>query len=116
MGGGKSSSSADSTNVTTTTTGTSTGNLGYVVQGETINIDQNVSDQVVEVFNQLVGLASKSIDLSTEAGKAALQSTQNFATKVVQPDVAVVESSQKQNYYVVGAVAAAIVLILVLRK
>jgi len=117
MGGGKSSSSSTTQSVqeTTSSTATSTGVVGDVIQGQMITYTENLPDNVVDVFKQLVGLSTASLDLTGAAGKAAIDA----AGKAAQPDLSALETvqktSQKQLLYVVAG-AAVIALILIMRK
>lgn len=117
MGGGKSSSNSTTSSTTTTTTGTSTGNLGYVLQGEVINVDQNVSESVVDVFSQLVSLAGKAIDLSGRAGTLLTDGLKDAYITSKQPDVKLIENTQKsasktQIYVIAGVIIIGAIFIL----
>lgn len=103
--GGKSSSSSSSSNSTTTTTGSATGTVGDVFQGESITITENLPDNAVDVFRQLVELAGQAIDVGANAAGAALESNQQLAQAAKQPDLTIIEGYQKQVYYAIGAVA-----------
>lgn len=117
MGGGKSSSSSNtsSSQETTTSTATSTGVVGDVIQGQMITYTENLPDNAVKVFEDLVAFAQGSLGLTERAGQAAIDA----AAKSAQPDLAALETvqktSQKQLLYIVAG-AAAIALFLMLRK
>lgn len=117
MGGGKSSSSSTTQSVqeTTSSTATSTGVVGDVIQGQMITYTENLPDNVVDVFEKLVGLSTASLDLTGRAGQAAIDA----AGKASQPDLSALETvqstSSKQLLYIVAG-AAAIALFLMLRK
>lgn len=111
MNGGKSSSSTSATNETTTSTATSTGTVGDVVQGQTISITQEFPDQAVEVFKQLVEFATGAGQAAVDVVKKSNETVAAVTGKAAQPDLSVIESSQRTLYYVLGAVAVAFVAI-----
>lgn len=114
--GGKSSSSADSTQTTTTSTATSTGTVGDVVQGQTININQEVPSEVVDIFSQLVDLAKGAGQLAGDFSQQALESNKELAQAAKQPDLTLIQGYQKQVYYAIGAVGLVALLIFWKRK
>lgn len=115
--GGKSSSSNStaSTQTTTTTTGSATGTVGSVYQGQTVNITDQFPQQAVDVFHELIQLSGQAIDIAAQAGDKALTATNQLATSVKQPDIAVTQGYQKTARYAVIAAGVAGVAFL-LRK
>lgn len=106
MGGKSSSSTATTTsNTTTNTSGSATGVVGDVLQGESITINENVPDNVIDIFKQLVALSENTINLAAEAGGKAIDTISSVTTTAAQPDVALVQGYQKQVYYAIGAIA-----------
>lgn len=105
MGGGKSSSESNTSSTTNTSSATTTGNTGQVLQGQNINVNQELPDQAVEVFKQLIDLNTKTIDLAAAAGNKAIESVTTTSQQAAQPDVTLIKDYQKQVIYaIIGAV------------
>lgn len=105
MGGGKSSSSSATSSETNTSSATSTGVVGDVLQGQNITVNQELPDQAVDVFKQLVALNEKTIDLAAAAGNKAIETVTQTAQQAAQPDVTLIKDYQKQVVYaIIGAV------------
>lgn len=72
MGGKSSSSSSTETSTeNVTSTASATGSAGDVVQGQTITINQDLPDEAVNVFKQLVDAQNNAIGLAEKAGALA---------------------------------------------
>lgn len=110
MAGGKSSSSSNSTSTTNTSSATSTGVVGNVLQGQDITVNQELPDQAVEVFKQLVDLNAKTLDIAAAAGNKAIDKVTDTAQQAAQPDVELIQGYQKQVIYaIIGAVATVVI-------
>lgn len=109
--GGKSSSKNQSSQETNSQS--ASGVVGDVVQGQAVTINQELPDNAVDVFKQLVGLVGQSLDFARDAGEAALDSSQNAIEKVsdrttqaTQPDLSLSLASIKNMPIIAGIVAA----------
>ena len=111
MGGGKSSSNQESSQTTTTKSVDAVAG-GDILQGETITVTEYFPEGVQEAFQQLVGLASKSIDLSRDAGTAAIETIANTKTELANPQLV----EQKQTSPVLYIMAFGVILYLITRK
>lgn len=118
--GGKSSSSNKSSQETNSQS--ASGVVGDVVQGQSVTINQELPDNAVDVFKQLVGLVGQSLDLVEEAGGAALESSQSAIEKVsdrttqaTQPDLSLSLASIK-NMPIIAGLAAVVAGIYFWRK
>ena len=108
MGGGSSSSSSATETTTNTSTATASGVVsGDVLQGQNIQVTNELSDEAVEVFRQLVGFANNAINLAAEAGSLAISTTQESLQQAAQPDVELIQGFQKQ--VIVAAVVIGVV-------
>jgi hypothetical protein len=106
MGGSsKSDSSSTSTQETTTTNASVTGAAGDVVQGQQVTINQELPDQAVDVFTQLVGLSTNALKLVEGTGKIAIDSITQTSQKAAQPDLSVIEGYQDQVKYAIIGIA-----------
>jgi hypothetical protein len=86
MSGGKSSSSSTQQTSQSTTSQDASGVVGDVIQGQTINITDNLPEDVKALFGGLIDLASQSIDAAVGAGSAAIESVSNVKTTAISPD------------------------------
>lgn len=116
--GGKSSSSNDtaSNQTTTTTTGSATGTVGSVYQGQTVNVTDQLPQEAVTVFKDLINLTGNAIQIAAEAGGAALKSNADLTTVIKQPDVALAQGGQKNTQYAIIAAAVVGVALFMGRK
>lgn len=115
MSGGKSSSSQAETNTQTTTTGNATGTVGDVFQGQTFTINDYLPDNVLALGNRLIDLASQTIDVAAGAGSKAIDSVTKVTEAAKTPDLSIVQGSQKQVYYLIGAGVAVVFAIFVFK-
>lgn len=98
--GGSSKSSESSSQSTETVSPNATGTVGDVIQANgAITITDNMPEGAVDVFKQLVSLAGQSLDTARQAGGAALQYMNENSKATQQPDVSLVESSNKTMMY-----------------
>jgi len=90
--GGKSSSSTSSsqTSVQQSSEGVVT---GTVLQGETINVQDEFPEGVQEAFQELIKLSGQSLNLAGDAGQVALDSINERADFDRSPELATVKTS-----------------------
>lgn len=85
MGGKSKSSSTQSTSQTTTSQDAS-GVVGDVFQGQTINITDNLPEDVKALFGGLVELAGKSVDAAIGAGNVAIEQFSSVKETSISPE------------------------------
>lgn len=110
MGGKSKSSSSQSTSQTTTTQDAS-GVVGDVFQGQTINITDNLPDDVKDLFAGLTDLASKSIDAAIGAGNVAIEKFSEVKETSISP-----ETSQLKSLTPVLIIAGLAVVVFAFRR
>lgn len=115
MSGGKSSSSQSESNSQTTTTGTATGTVGDVYQGQTFTINNQLPDNVLALGGRLIDLTSQAIDIAAGTGQRAIDTITQVTEAVKTPDLSIVQGSQKQVYYLIGAGVAVVFAIFVFK-
>jgi hypothetical protein len=111
MTGGKSKSSQESTQQTITKSVDAVAG-GDILQGDNISITENFPEGVQQAFEQLVSLASKSIDLTRDAGSAAITAVQSSIDNAQNPTLA----ETKQISPAIYLIAMGVIVYIVMRK
>jgi cell wall-associated NlpC family hydrolase len=110
MNGGKSESSTASTQSTETTTGSATGTVGDVLQGQTINLNNELSDNALDAYKQLAAITQQSLSMANATGSKAADLIAAVTSTAAQPDVSLIAGYQKQIYWILGAVVVVVAL------
>ena len=110
--GGRSSNTQESKQSTSTTTqGLDAVAGGDILQGQSITVNDQFGEGVQQAFEQLVGLASKSLDLTRDAGTLAVETVANTKTELANPQLV----EQKQTSPVLYILAVGVIVYLISR-
>lgn len=106
--GGKSSSKQSSSQ--TTLQGSSEGVvLGSVIQGSGITLTDYFPQDVADAFGKLIDLTGESLNLTRDAGTAALDQVTKFGELQTQPDLSIIREIAPM--LVIGLVVVAGILV-----
>lgn len=110
MSGGKNKSSSTQSTTQTTTAQDASGVVGDVFQGQTINITDNLPQELVDIFGGLIDLSKTSVNAAIDAGGAAIDSFSAVKETSISP-----ETSQLKTLTPVLIIAAIGLVVFVIK-